>query len=142
MSKVYYSLNEANEMVQKIKPQIEKIVQLRDELNLLDNTKIEFEEENVENYLLEVELNKNFHLKNLEMYKTIETLIRRGCIVRDIENLEIDFYSKLEDKDITFCWTLNQDKINFWHYPHETHLKKRPIKEIEKYYYEKLNKLR
>ena len=142
MSKVYFSLNEANEMVAKIKPQIEQIIMLRDELDLLDNTKIEFEEETVENYLLEVELNKNFHTKNLEMYNLIENLIRQGCIVRDIEKLEIDFYSKLEDKDIMFCFMPNQDKINFWHYPHELHKNKRSIKEIERYYYEELNKLR
>lgn len=142
MSKVYYSLNEANEMVQKIRPLIEKIICLRDELDLIDNTKIEFDEEKIENYLLEVELNKNFHKKNLEMYSTIETLITKGCIVKDLENLEVDFYSKLENRDITFCWTPEEEKINFWHFPHEPLSKKRPIKEIEKYYFEKLNKLR
>ena len=142
MSKVYFSLQEANEVIQKIKPKITRITSLRDELDLIDNTKIEFEEEKIENYLLEVELNKSFHEKNLEMYTLIGEIIKIGCIVRDIDNLELDLYSKLGDKDITFCWVPENDKITYWHYPHEERKRKRPITEIEKKYLEKLNELR
>jgi hypothetical protein len=142
MSKIYFSLEEANEMIQKIKPKLNEISLLREELDLLDNTKIEFEDEKVENYLLEVELNKNFHEKNLRLYEIIGELIKTSCIVRDINNLEIDFYSRLDNKDITFCWNPGQEKIVYWHYPHEERKRKRPIREIETYYFETLKKLR
>lgn len=140
MSKIYFSLREANEVVQKIKPILNEIIILREELDLLDNTRIEFDEEKVENYLLEVELNKNFHEKNLRMYQIIGELIIKGCIVKDLDKLEIELYSKLENRDITFCWNLNQEKILYWHFPHEE--RRRPIKEIESYYFEKLKKMK
>ncbi|MFA5763820.1 MAG: DUF2203 family protein [archaeon] len=142
MSKIYFSLGEANEMVQQIKHQIEKLACLRDELELLDNTKIEFDVESIENYLLEVELNRNFHEKSLEVYTILGNLIKDGAIVRNLDDLEVDFYSKLNNKDIVFCWQLGQDKINFWHYPSEDKKLKRQIKEIEKQYMDKLKEFR
>ncbi len=142
MSKLYFSLQEANELIQRISPRVQRIIQLRDELNLLDNTKIEFDNESIENYLLEVELNKSFHEKNLEMYSLLGELIREGCLIRDLEELEIDFYSKYNERDITLCWKPGQEKIFYWHFPHEAHRKKRSINEIEKKYLEKLNELK
>ena len=129
-------------MVQKIRPKLNEIALLREELDLLDNTKIEFEDEKVENYLLEVELNKNFHEKNLRLYEIIGELIRMGCIVRNVDSLEIDFYSKLENRDIVFCWNPGQEKIFYWHFPHEEQKRRRPIREIESCYFETLKKLR
>lgn len=139
MGKIYFSLSEANELVQKLKPKINRIISLTDQLDLLDNTKIEFDDENMENYMLEVELNKNFHEKNLELYTLIGEIIGEGAIVRDIENIEIDFYSKLSDKDILFCWMPGEEKIEHWHYPHEDYETRRSVSEIERKYYEKLN---
>jgi hypothetical protein len=142
MGKIYFSLHEANELVQKIRPSVERVIQLRDELDLLDNTKIEFDEEKTENLLLEVELNKNFHEKNVELYSLLGELIQKGCIVHDLTEMEIDFYSKLEDRDIAFCWHPNDEKVLYWHFPREKSSSRRPISEIEKNYFEKLNKLR
>ncbi len=142
MSKVYFSLHEANEMVPKIKGKINRIMQLRDELELLDNTKIEFDEEKLENYLLEVELNKNFHEKSLELYSLLGELIKQGCVVRKLDNLEVDFYSSLDNRDIVFCWQPGEGRINYWHLPHEGSNVRRPIKEIEKKYLEKLNEFK
>jgi len=142
MSKVYFSLREANEFVKKILPEVEKLQELNEQLSLLDNTKIEFDEENIENFLLEVELNKNFHEKNLEMYTLLGFLIRKGCVVRDLEKMEIDFYSKMENREILFCWRPNEEKIMFWHFPGEDLNKRKPIKQIEDAYFEKLNKLK
>ncbi|MDD4250769.1 MAG: DUF2203 family protein [Candidatus ainarchaeum sp.] len=142
MSKIYFSLGEANEMIRKISPRLERIIILKDELDLLDNTKLEFDEEKVENYLLEIELNKSFHEKNLELYKIIENLIREGCVVRNIDEMEIDFYSKLEDKDITFCWNPGHEKILYWHFPQEEKKMRRPIKQIESNYFETLKRHR
>ncbi len=139
MGKIYFSLNEANDFIQKIKQKVNKIIQLTDELDLLDNTKIEFDDEKMENYLLEIELNKKFHEKNLELYKIMGEIISEGAIVRDLENIEIDFYSKLNEKDILFCWMPGEEKIEFWHYPNEDHQARKSVREIEKKYYQTLN---
>jgi len=142
MSKVYFSLREANEFVKKIRKDVERLQELNEQLSLIDNTKIEFTDENIENFLLEVELNKNFHEKNLELYSLLGFLIRQGCIIRDLEKMEIDFYSKLENKEILFCWRPNEETIKHWHLPNEDIEARKPIKQIEDAYLEKLNKMK
>ncbi|MFA5126231.1 MAG: DUF2203 family protein [archaeon] len=142
MVKIYFSLGQANEMVKKVRGEVERLEELNEQLALLDNTKIEFDEENMENFLLEVELNKNFHEKNLEMYSIIGFLIRQGCIIRDLDKMEIDFYSKLENKEILFCWSPKEGKIQFWHFPNEDLSKRRPVKQIEDAYFEQLKRMK
>ncbi|MDD3159663.1 MAG: DUF2203 family protein [Candidatus ainarchaeum sp.] len=142
MNKIYFSLNDANEYILAKRYLLDKLVQLRDELDLLDNTKLEVDDDNLENLLLEVELNKNFHEKNLELYKIIGLLIKDGCIVRDLEKMEIDFYSKFGGKDIIFCYTPEDEKILYWHEINQNYENKQSIKEIEQSYFETLSKLK
>ena len=142
MSKVYFSLKEANEFIKKIKADVERLCEINDQLSLLDNTKIEFDEENIETFLLEVELNKNFHEKNVELYSLLGFLIRKGCVIRDLDKMEIDFYSNHGGKEILFCWRVVEDQISFWHYPGEDISKRKPINQIEDAYFEQLKKMK
>jgi len=139
---IYFSLQEANELIQRIKPGVERIIQLRDEIELLDNTQIEFDNKSIENMLLEIELNKSFHEKNLEMYSLIGDLIRKGCIIKELKNMEIDLYSRLNKKEIAFCWKVGDEKILFWHNLNQNCEKRQPIKIVERDYMEELKKLR
>jgi len=139
---IYFSLQEANEILTKIKPMAERIIQLRDEIELLDNTKIEFDRKSIENMILEVEINKSFHEKNLELYSLIGDLIKQGCIIRELTTMEIDFYSRFNNKEIAFCWRPKDEKILFWHKLHENCENRQPIKIVERNYLEELKKLR
>jgi len=142
MPMIYFSLQEANELLPKIKSSVERIVQLRDEIELLDNTQIEFDKKSIENMILEIELNKSFHEKNLEMYSIIGSLIKQGCIIKTLTTMEIDLYSRLNNKEIAFCWRPQDEKILFWHSLTENCEKRQPIKIIERNYLEELKKLR
>ena len=142
MGIVYFSLKEADREIKRIKDDVERITQLSEELLLIDNTKIEFEEDSIENLLLEVELNKSFHEKNLEMYMIMGKLIKEGCIIRDIEKLEIDFYSKFEGRDVMLCWKHGEERIIYWHEINENYTKRKPIALIEKQYFKQLNELK
>ena len=142
MHKIYFSVKQASELVKKIKPDVERIIQLNEELSFLDNTKIEFDDENIENFLLEVELNKSFHEKNVQLYALLGQLIRQGCIVRDLEKMEIDFYSKFHDKEIILCWKPTEDSIKHWHAIGDTIEERKPIKLIEEAYFEQLKKMK
>jgi hypothetical protein len=142
MAKIYFSLAQANEFIKKIKPEVEKLMEINEQLQMLNETKIEFEEETIENFLLEVELNKNFHEKNIELYTLLGFLIKQGCVVRDIEKMEIDLYSKNNEKEILFCWEPKEEAIKHWHYPNEDITKRKPVKQIEEAYMEKLKKMK
>jgi hypothetical protein len=142
MSIIYFSLKEADYAIKRIRGDIDRIEQLSEELQLIDNTKIEFDEDKIENLMLEVELNKSFHEKNLELYMLIGKLIKEGCIVRDIEKLEIDFYSKFDGRNIMLCWRPGEERIIHWHEVNENYTKRKPVGLIEKQYFKKLNELK
>jgi len=142
MAKVYFSLKQANELIRKIRLDVEKLLMLDEQLRMLDSTKLEFDDESTEHYLMQVELNKNFHQKNLEFYSLLGELIQKGCVIRDVEETEIDFYSEFCGKEILFCWSPTDEKIMYWHYPKEDKEKRKPITEIESKYYERLHKLK
>ena len=54
MSRVYFSLKQANELIKKVHFEAERVQQLNEELILIDNTKIEFDDDSMENFLLEI----------------------------------------------------------------------------------------
>ncbi len=141
MSKMYLSVLQANELIQKIKPDVERLFELNEQLHFLDNTKIEFDNDSVENFLLEVELNKNFHEKNLELYTLLGFLIRQGCVMRDLDKMEIDFYSRHVGKDILLCWRPNEEQILFWHFLGDDMSKRKAIKQLREEMSENLKKL-
>ncbi|MFA5357973.1 MAG: DUF2203 family protein [archaeon] len=142
MGVAYFSLQGANEKVQKIRRVTERMCQLVEELDFLDNTKIELETDSTESLMLEVALNKSFHEKNLELYSLIEKLIAEGCIVRDLQSMEIDFYSRLGERSILLCWKRGEEKIQSWHETFENQTKRKPAIMLEKNYFEQLKKLR
>jgi hypothetical protein len=142
MAKTYFSLREANEFIKKILPDVNNLIDLNEQIHLLNETKIEFENEDMENFLLEVELNKNFHEKNIELYSILGFLIRQGCVIRDLDNLEIDFFSKFGGKEILFCWKPGEDTIKYWHLLGEDITKRKPISQIEDAYMEQLKKMK
>ena len=142
MGNIYFSLREANREIKRIRRDVAKIQQLCEELDLIDNTKIEFDEESVNSLLLEVELNKSFHEKNLELYEIIGRLIKEGCIIRNIEKMEIDFYSKFENRDIMLCWKPSEEKIQYWHEAFEANKNRNPVALVEKKYFQKLEELK
>lgn len=45
----------------------------------------------------------------------IEELGSVGCIFKGFEGGLVDFYSKLEDRDIFLCWRLGEPEIRYWH---------------------------
>lgn len=45
----------------------------------------------------------------------IEELSGVGCVFKGFEGGLIDFYSKLEGRDIFLCWKLGEQDIGWWH---------------------------
>lgn len=141
MSKVYFSVAEANALIKRIRSDIDRLFELNEQLQLLDNTKIEFDNDSMENFLLEVELNRNFHEKNVEMYTLLGYVIREGCVVRDLDKMEIDFYSRHDGKEILLCWRPLEEHVMFWHYLGEDVSKRKPIKQLQEENMQNLKKL-
>jgi hypothetical protein len=45
----------------------------------------------------------------------IETIQRRGCLVKDLDRGLLDFYAISGDRLIFLCWHLGEQEIRHWH---------------------------
>ncbi|MGD2135323.1 MAG: DUF2203 domain-containing protein [Gemmatimonadales bacterium] len=45
----------------------------------------------------------------------IEELSDVGCIFKGFDGGLVDFYSRLDDRDIFLCWKLGEPGIGYWH---------------------------
>ncbi len=45
----------------------------------------------------------------------IEELTDVGCIFKGFDAGLVDFHSRLDGRDIFFCWKLGEDEIAYWH---------------------------
>lgn len=45
----------------------------------------------------------------------IEELSEVGCIFKGFDGGLVDFYSRLDDRDIFLCWKLGEPEIGHWH---------------------------
>lgn len=45
----------------------------------------------------------------------LEELDRVGCVFKDPQTGLVDFYGKLDGRDIFWCWKQGEDRIGHWH---------------------------
>ena len=38
-----------------------------------------------------------------------------GCVFKGFEQGLVDFYGRLEGRDVFWCWKVGEDKIEYWH---------------------------
>ena len=113
MSMLYYSVEEANEKIKQIRGNVERIAELNEEIRMLSNVKFETVDDEFSKVIFDVELNKRFHEKNVEVYTIVVDLLRQGCIIRDARTFEIDFLSKFAGRDIMLCWRKGEESIGY-----------------------------
>lgn len=57
----------------------------------------------------------------------VQTITRRGIVVRDIVSGLVDFPSILEGREVYLCWTLAEERIEFWHPTNTGYADRRPL---------------
>ena len=45
----------------------------------------------------------------------VGALLESGCIVKDIDRGLIDWYAKVDGRDVFLCWKLGEKEVQFWH---------------------------
>ncbi len=142
MSKKYFSVEEAEEILPEVERKIIKLSELNEKIKLLHGVKIDSSADGIENALAIAELNKNIHFVSFEFFREMEELISLGCIVKDVEKGGVDFYSKLGERDIFLCWKLGETKIQFWHEIEKERALRQPIEIVKKEYEKQLEQFR
>jgi len=117
MEKTYFTIQQAQIAIKTIKNDFKKILELKSSLDVIDSIDIEYTEEYTGNYdeLNFTKLNKEFHKLSFEFFSKIEEIEKKGCVIKDIEEGLIDFYSIFNGKEIFLCWKYGEDKIEYWH---------------------------
>lgn len=50
-----------------------------------------------------------------EISTYLEELSRVGCVFKGFDGGLVDFYSRLDERDIFLCWKLGESEITHWH---------------------------
>ena len=50
-----------------------------------------------------------------EINRFLEELEQVGCVFKGFEQGLVDFYGKLDGRDVFWCWKVGEEKIEHWH---------------------------
>ncbi len=116
MAETFYSVNEANGLIPKLKPLLERIRKTQEEL-AKDKTVAAVREKAAQN-------GGGLPGRQLStLTKTLEADMRQleewGIVLRDPTIGLIDFLHKREGETVFLCWKLGEPRVEWWH-PLET----------------------
>lgn len=114
MDKKYYTVEEANKLLPKIKPILAKMVKLQCALASIEGVTISFNEEFMA-YAHAITVSEKYYKISAELYRELKKLLDVGCIVKDTRIGLIDFYSQCNGEDIFLCYHLGEETIMMWH---------------------------
>lgn len=126
----YYSVLEAEDMINVLEPKLLNLMKLSKAIDLLDAIDIEYEDE-YETIQKDVMMNKKFHEYSLKFCKEIEKLMNKGVILKDIEEGIINFFSMHAGKEIFLCWRLGDRRIDSWYAVGSDYEFRKPISELK-----------
>ena len=130
--KRYFTLREAQKLILEIKNDIIRLMELNASLDLINSINVEYTEEYTGDFdeLNFTKINKEFHKLSFEFFSKIEKIEQKGCIIKDITEGLIDFYSIFNGKEIFLCWKYGEDKIEYWHDIEEGLYGRKHVKEL------------
>ncbi len=79
--------------------------------------------------------------EQLELRRKIDGVARRindylgeleqvGCVFKGFEEGLVDFYGRLEGRDILWCWKLGEERIDHWHELEAGYAGRQPVGEV------------
>tara|TARA_Y100000310_G_scaffold206661_1_gene207091 strand:+ start:5403 stop:5816 length:414 start_codon:yes stop_codon:yes gene_type:complete len=128
MDKKYFTIEEAQKALPKVKETVLKLQQLQEAIDMVNSVYLDPDQMSYDEYMAtDTQLSKKFHKFSYEFYKELEKLDRMGILIKDLPLGLVDFYAKFEGRDIFLCWHLGEDKIKCWHELHEGFKFRKPI---------------
>jgi hypothetical protein len=116
----YFTVDEANGLLEAVSPLAEQMVDRRRRLGELLT-----EQEQVQAVVgtnggglkpqAVVELHRRIEDEATEVARCIEDIHELGGVVKDVDTGLIDFPSLRDGEEILLCWQLGGDEIGYWH---------------------------
>lgn len=121
MERVYFSLEEANQLLPFLRQTLGELKDVKQQIKALVK-KIQEDDIDFEGLFKKSELSdkEQGYRKKLEalgdrvngyLYKIQE----KGPIVKDIDQGLIDFFARIEDRDVFLCWKMGEPEVQFYH---------------------------
>ena len=114
MEKIHLSLEEAQELAVKIKPDIIKLMRINKVLLLLKSVQIEYDDPHM-SMTYGLRRKKRLYKLSYDFYNLLDKLHTKGCVVRDVGRGEVDFHSMFDGREIMLCWQISENNIQYWH---------------------------
>ena len=120
MEQRYFTVEEANEALEKVRPLTEELVghrralvELQERQSVL-TARIAGNGGNVEPHELE-EVQEQLDEEVAGIARCVARIHEVGALVKDLDDGLVDFPATRDGEDVLLCWRLGEDEIGFWH---------------------------
>jgi hypothetical protein len=120
MAPRYFTLDEANDAIDELRPVVERMVEHRRRFLVAQQQRGELNEQAGSNGgdltptdFAEVE--EELELQASALARCLEQLQAAGALVKDLDRGLLDFPSLRDGEEILLCWHLGEDQIDYFH---------------------------
>lgn len=112
-----FTVNEANELLPKLRPLVEQILENIRRLKSASETVICREQLDADAPDLMEHLRRDAEITKLigQVQSWVEEINAHGCVCKGVEQGLIDFPCMLGAEVVFLCWQLGEPNVGFWH---------------------------
>jgi hypothetical protein len=112
-----FTVNEANELLPRLRPLVEQILENIRRLKSASETVIRREQLDAEAPDLMDQLRRDTEVAKLigQVQGWVEEINSHGCVCKGVEQGLIDFPCMLGAEVVFLCWQLGEPTVSFWH---------------------------
>lgn len=132
MAERYFTVQEANDALDDVRPLTEELVAHRRALVELQERQVSLTMRiagnggNVEPRELQ-EVQERLDVEVGGIARCVARIHGLGALVKDLDEGLVDFPARREGEDVLLCWRLGEDEIGYWHGQEEGFSGRRPL---------------
>jgi len=131
---VRFSLREANSILSEVRPIVERMTALAEDVRLRKERLAELNRRARERHPLYREevaaMERSLEDDMLRLQEYVREIVGLGAEVKNIREGILDFPARLEGRRIWLCWRMGEPEIRFWHEWDAGFAGRRPISEL------------
>jgi hypothetical protein len=132
MAQRYFTPSEANELLVKVRPLAESLVQHRQGMRVAAERRARLTARIAGNGgdldpQEPGELDEQFQRESHAVTQAAERLERLGVLVKDLDSGLVDFPALHEGEEVLLCWQVGEDEVAHWHGVDEGFAGRKPL---------------
>lgn len=135
-----FTVDEANKLIPKLSEQMKSVFFLNGRIKLITGDVKDlielWGEDLFDRRHVDHEYYKGLIRKRKEFVQVLQDAIegvqKHGCVVKDVENGLVDFYSEKDGEPVFLCWKYGEPEIVYWHPVNGGFANRRHVREFAK----------